>query len=210
MIANKRILILGAHVDDPMIGCGGLIARYSGMADIHVAVFSSSTESTIEAGFLPATLIQEFYSSARILGIDDSKIMLFDYQTRNFPETRQSILDTIIGIRKEVSPDIVMCSGTGDVHQDHATVRDEAIRAFRSACILGYEIPRNNIKPFNYDMYVVLEEKHIDIKAAGVDIYATQQHRMRYSDIARASAKLRGADIGKEYAEAFEVMRWIM
>src|SRR6266536_2375391 len=47
-----------------------------------------------------------------------------------------------------------------DVHQDHRTVAEEGLRAFKRTTILGYEIPWNNFD-FEYQWYVALEGRHV-------------------------------------------------
>lgn len=209
MFAGKRILILAPHTDDETIGCGGLMARYAAMAEIYVVAFSSAKESTEAAGFKPEMLVEEFYSATATLGIESHRRFLRDYPVRHFPEYRQEVLDEMILLRRDLSPDIVLCPGTRDVHQDHAVVRNEAIRAFKDRCVLGYEIPHNYTEPFRARLYVPLTKKQVRLKKGALGIYKTQRHRADYGCIAEARAKAKGADVRVEYAEAFEVIRWV-
>ena len=66
------------------------------------------------------------------------------------------------------------------MHQDHQTIAQEGLRAFKRTTILGYEIPWNNFD-FSYGAYVALEKRHIERKVAALARYASQQHR-RYAD----------------------------
>lgn len=209
MFAGKRILILAPHTDDAEIGCGGLVARYAAMAEIYVVAFSQAKESTITAGFNPEVLVEEFYSATSTLGIEGHRRFLLDYPVRHFPEYRQMILDEMVRLKKDLSPDIVFCPGTRDVHQDHAVIRGEAVRAFRDRCVLGYEIPHNYTDPFRAGLYVTLNKKQVRLKKGALSIYKTQRHRAQHGCIAEARAKARGAEIRAEYAEAFEVIRWV-
>ena len=55
-----------------------------------------------------------------------------------------------------------------DVHQDHQTIAQEGLRAFKRTTILGYEIPWNNFD-FSYGAYVALEQRHLERKIAAVE-----------------------------------------
>ena len=94
-----------------------------------------------------------------------------------------------------------------DVHQDHRTVAEEGLRAFKRTTILGYEIPWNNFD-FAYQWYVALGERHVALKIAALERYASQQHR-RYAnaEYVRNLARMHGVNVNREYAEVFQVYR---
>ncbi len=48
-----------------------------------------------------------------------------------------------------------------DIHQDHATIAQEGLRAFKNSTILGYELIWNNLT-FNTTSFVKLEKNHIE------------------------------------------------
>jgi LmbE family N-acetylglucosaminyl deacetylase len=116
----------------------------------------------------------------------------------------------MIEIRKEINPDIVFTPSTYDTHQDHKTITEEALRAFKTCTILGFEQPWNNIT-FNTSAFIPLEEKHIEKKMAALNCYDTQKNRAYLSEeFIRGLAITRGVQIDEKYAEAFEVLRWVM
>ena len=75
---------------------------------------------------------------------------------RTFPVHRQDILELLIALWEEWSPDIVFQPSLHDVHQDHQVIAAEGLRAFKRTTILGYEIPWNNFD-FAYQAYVSLD-----------------------------------------------------
>src|SRR4029077_6238224 len=124
---------------------------------------------------------------------------------RTFPERRQDILELLVALWEEWQADVVFQPSLHDIHQDHRTVAEEGLRAFKRTTILGYEIPWNNFD-FAYQWYVALEQKHVDLKIAALEKYASQQHR-RYAnaEYVRNLARMHGVNVNREYAEGFKV-----
>jgi len=210
MLSNiKKVLILAPHPDDAEFGLGGTISKLKEMgAEIHVAVFSDCAKST-PAGFETGAIEKEMYNSFEFLGINKAHQHIFDFEVREFPSKRQEILETLIQLRSKIQPDLIFLPSTSDIHQDHKTISEEGIRAFKHSNVLGYEMPWNNFG-FTSFMYVNLSQKNIDEKIGALDCYETQKHRP-YSnvDFVTSLAKIRGIQIKREYAESFEVIRFI-
>jgi hypothetical protein len=84
------------------------------------------------------------------------------------------------------------------------------MRAFKFKSIFSYELPWNNFS-FHTSSFIHLDEKYIQIKVNALKEYQSQAHRP-YSDedFIRSLARTRGVQIGTKYAEAFEVVRWII
>ena len=51
----------------------------------------------------------------------------------------------LIQLRNDIQPDLVVIPCSQDVHQDHQTIHNEAVRAFRHISIIGYELIWNNL-----------------------------------------------------------------
>ena len=204
-----KVLILAPHPDDAEFGLGGTIAKLREMGkEIHVAVFSNCEKST-PAGFEIGAIEKEMYGSFEFLGIKKEHQYVLDFEVREFPSKRQEILETLIVLRKDVKPDLVFLPSSSDVHQDHKTIHEEGVRAFKHTNLLGYEMPWNNFG-FTSFMYVRLDQQHLDTKISALDFYETQKHRS-YSnvDFVMSLAKIRGIQIQKEFAESFELIRFI-
>ena len=203
----KRVLVLAPHTDDGEFGCGGTMARLvEGGVDVRYVAFSIATRSLPE-GFAPDTLAREVREATAELGIPEANLTVHDFDVRTFPDRRQEILELLVALWEEWRPDAVFQPSLHDVHQDHQTVAQEGLRAFKRTTVLGYEIPWNNFD-FAYQAYIALEERHLERKAAALARYASQQHR-RYSDpeYARSLARIHGINVNREYAEVFEVYR---
>jgi LmbE family N-acetylglucosaminyl deacetylase len=205
----SRILVLAPHTDDGELGCGGTIARsVEEKADVWYAAFS--VVKVTREGFPEDALKQELDKAMKVLGMPDEKVITYGYEVRQFSYHRQEILDDLLKLRRDISPDIVLVPSLMDIHQDHKTMAEEARRAFKKDTIIGYEQPWNNIT-FNTVAFVPLEEQHIQKKLDALACYETQQYRTYLNpEFIRGLARTRGTQIEKDYAEAFEVVRWVM
>ena len=83
------------------------------------------------------------------IGIPADCLTVHDFDVRTFPDHRQAILELLIEIWNDWQPDCVFQPSLHDVHQDHQTIAQEGLRAFKRTTILGYEIPWNNFD-FSY------------------------------------------------------------
>jgi len=208
MITNKRILIIAPHTDDGEFGCGGAICKLISENEVYYAAFSSCEES-VPQGFDKNVLKGEVKQATETLGIPPANLSLFNFAVRRFSEKRQEILDQLIQLRTEINPDIVFIPSMQDVHQDHQTMTNEAIRAFKFSTILGYELPWNNLQ-FNNPLFVSLTESDVKRKIAAINCYHSQVHRPYAGEgFIRSLAKVRGVQAGVAYAESFEVIRMI-
>lgn len=194
MTGSRRVLVLAPHTDDETIGCGGTIAWHDQQGDWVNVIAFSATEDTKD----------EFPKALDVLGVEGD---IFRFPIRHFPWHRQKILQVLCDLDP---PDVVYCPASWDCHQDHQVVHTEAIRAFRDATILGYEIVHNTVASSHPTCYTMLRRRHINIKARALNCYASQSDRRssRWNAVPNL-AQLRGLQCGSPYAEAFEVIRWI-
>ncbi len=207
---KKIVLVLAPHTDDGEFGCGGTISKFIDEGhDVYYAAFSACQQSVLPQ-FPSDILITEVKEATHILGIKPSNLILFDYDVRTFGYQRQDILDDLIKLRTEIKPDLIFMPTITDVHQDHHTIAEEGMRAFKFNSILSYELPWNNFS-FSTSSFVHLDEKNIQTKVKALQAYQSQAHRP-YSDedFIRSLARTRGVQIGTRYAEAFELVRWII
>jgi len=204
-----RVLILAPHTDDGELGCGGTIARFvEDGKEVYYAAFSVA-EKSVPEGFPKNILEIEVRKAMKILGVSESNLLIYKYEVRTFSYHRQEILEDVISLRNALQPDLVFIPSPNDLHQDHKVIAEEGIRAFKKSTILGYEMPWNNIS-FNTISFIPLEERHIKKKIDALRCYETQRYRSYLSeDFIRSLARTRGTQIEVEYAEAFEVIRWV-
>ena len=206
----SRVLILAPHTDDGELGCGGAISKFvEEDMDVYYAAFSVA-EKSIPDGFPKNILESEVKKAMEVLGIPKTNLRIYRYEVRTFSYRRQDILEDIVSLRNELQPDLIFMPSPNDLHQDHKVVAEEAIRAFKRFTILGYEEPWNNIS-FNTVSFIPLEERHIKKKIGALKCYETQRYRSYLNEeFIRGLARTRGTQIEVKYAEAFEVIRWVI
>lgn len=210
MYSFKNVLILAPHTDDGEIGAGGFIAKLiDAGADVTYIAFSIAEES-VPDGFPKDILKTEVKLATATLGIKPERLIVFNFRVRRFDAVRQEILEELIKIRKKNDFDLVLVPSMCDLHQDHSVISREGVRAFKGTTILGYELIWNKLSSSN-NLFVKLESKHIERKIAALQCYNSQYGRSYVSkDFVFALAHTRGVQIGSQYAESFEVIRWVM
>ena len=209
MIKNRRILVLAPHTDDGEFGCGGTINKLLEENEVFYVAFSACQKSVLPP-YDADVLKKEVVTATAVLGIKKENLTLLDYDVRTFSYRRQDILEDILKLRKEVEPDIVFMPTQKDIHQDHFTITNEGMRAFKFSSILCYELPWNNFS-FNTSCFIPLEQKHLDVKCDALSAYKSQAHRpYANQDFIKSLAKVRGVQSGHPFAEAFELVRWII
>jgi LmbE family N-acetylglucosaminyl deacetylase len=210
LISGKRILLLSSHTDDCELGAGGFIAKLVENGNTVRMVIFSIAEISVPNGYPKDVLLSEAMLSAETLGIGREDVIIHRFPARIFNENRQGILEILVEENKNFNPHIVLLPTTADIHQDHQVITNEGIRAFKNTSILGYEQIWNNLSS-NLRFYVMLQEWHLQKKIDCLKCYQSQQHR-RYmnEEFVRSLAISRGVQVNTEYAEAFEVIRWII
>lgn len=207
---DARILILAPHTDDGEMGCGGTIHKLcqEGKEVFYVA-FSSCPES-LPSDLPSDTLIQEVKEATSILGINSGNLQVLDFKVRRFSEKRQDILEYLVNLRRDIKPDIIFAPSANDIHQDHAVIANEAIRAFKNTTIFTYEVPWNNLT-FENRCFIELSKDNLSRKIEALQAYKSQQNRTYMSEEFILSwAHVRGVSIQKRYAEVFDVVRLIL
>ena len=209
MATNNRVLVLAPHTDDGELGCGGTISRMVEEGrEVYYAAFSTAAES-VPPPFPPDILEKEVREGTKVLGIPAANLLVYKYKVRHLPHMRQEILEELVRMKREIDPATVFLPSAQDLHQDHQTVHIEGLRAFKTVTVLGYELPWNNLS-FDYRHFCVLTREHVQTKIAALRCYQSQQHRpYTQEEFIWSWARTRGGQIMVEYAEAFDVLRWI-
>lgn len=206
----KNVYVLAPHTDDGELGAGGTISKLieSG-ASVYYFAFSTA-ETSVPDGFPKDILKTEVINATTKLGIKKENVIIYNYEVRKLNYARQEILEDLIKHRKDLKPDLVLMPSLNDIHQDHSTIAQEGLRAFKNTTILGYELIWNNLT-FDTTSFIKLDKKHIQAKCDALKEYKSQGQRDYMSEeFIFSLARTRGVQIGSHYAESFEVIRWVI
>jgi LmbE family N-acetylglucosaminyl deacetylase len=201
---GKRVCFLGAHPDDIEIGAGALIANIAHSTELRCVTLSDNQKN-------PALtqLVNEHYRSMAVLGVPESSIVLGTFETRRFPYYRQEILEFMVNLNQTFRPDIVFVHTKADIHQDHATITEEALRAFRGKTVLGFDVIRSSYGFFP-NFLCEVTETDVEKKIAALAEYKTYESKYYFEEnVTRATLVRNGAIAERPYAEGFDILRII-
>lgn len=204
LLSEQKIIAIAPHIDDVELGAGATIHHFNKNNEVYY--IGLSLPPLIDS----RTFLEEFQESSRILGLDPQRIILRNFNPRNLFDARSEILQLFYDLNKEINPNLVFIPNSRDIHQSHEVVFAEARRAFKYTTILGYELPWNSLG-FSMDVFITLDREDVEAKVAAINAYRTQKSRIFFSnDIVGDLARVRGKQIGREYAECFELVRLIL
>jgi len=166
----RSVLVIAAHPDDEVLGCGGTVALHARAGDEVTAVIACEGESL---RYGPGGVGQSEHSrrAAEMLGLKESRPL-------GFPDQRLdtlTLLDLIAPLERavrEVRPAVVYCQFGGDANRDHellfraALVATrplepflEAVYAFDTASSTEWGYPRSFVPDTWVDISATLEQK---------------------------------------------------
>jgi N-acetylglucosamine malate deacetylase 1 len=202
-LTNQTIIAVAPHIDDVELGAGAIISRLTKTNDVYYV--GLSLPPLVEA----PTFMAEFEESSRILGLKPERIIIRNYDPRDLFTTRSEIRQLFYDLYRDVRPSLVIIPNGQDIHQSHEVVHAEARRAFKYTTLLGYELPWNSMD-FAMDVFITVTQDEVGAKVAAINAFKTQKHRRFFSnDIVADLARVRGKQVGRDYAECFELVRLI-
>lgn len=222
---NNKILIIAAHPDDEILGCGGTIARlirkgYEAYTLILGEGITSRSDTRNKEN--RQREIVELKKQAKeandTLGV--RKIFSYDFPDNRFDTVPLlDIVKTIENVKKEIKPEVVFTHYEKDLNIDHQITYKAAITSTRPLKgetvkeIYSFEIPSSTewYYPHSFppDTFFDISET-IDVKLKAVGKYKTElrEHpHPRCLEGIQLAAKLWGMKVGLSYAEAFKSVR---
>lgn len=201
---NKKILFVTAHPDDIEFGMGGtlnLITKKS--KQIKSIIFSNCEDQPGNQG-----IVKELKKSMEFYGISDYEVL--DLPNTKFPEVTDKIREKLESVKLEYDADIIFTTSKNSIHQDHKTVALEVEKVMRYTTIFSLEDIKS-CPEFSQKIYFQLEKIDLDKKIEALNFYKTQYSR-KYHDknLIFSIARFRGGQIGREFAECFEIIRMIV
>ena len=223
-------LVIAAHPDDEVLGCGGSIAKWAKDGnEVHVLIMAEGATSRDKSRDRVAHqnelshLAQSAKKAGEILGVQCVAL-------QDFPDNRMDSVDLLDVVKsveeiiKKLQPEVVVTHHSGDLNIDHQITHQAVITACRPQPkqtvkrILSFEVPSatewqspGDRRPFvpNWfeDISVTLE-----LKMKALEAYETEMREWPHTRSIKAVehlARWRGASVGVEAAEAFMLVREI-
>jgi LmbE family N-acetylglucosaminyl deacetylase len=199
---GKRVLFLGAHPDDIELGCGALLHHIVKRTEVLCVTLSDNQKNPDLQN-----VKNEHLESMTVLGVPKENITLGPFTTRVFPDARQEILEYFLSLRRDFKPDLIFVHSKQDVHQDHLTMTDEALRAFRGITVLGFDVVRSSYGFFPHFL-VEVNEEDVNKKIEALSCYETYRDRYYFNrELTRSIVVRHGALAECQFAEGFDILR---
>jgi len=215
------ILVCSAHPDDEALGCGGtiLIHRQAGREMVWLIATKSWTPrwdaETVARKEAEVTAVAAYFGFSNVIRLDLPASRLDELP---FGE----VLDRVGRVINDVAPEQVYTVHAGDVHGDHRVLAEavwRSLKPFRGGRavrrVLSYETLSSTDQappeapPFRPTVYRDIGAV-LDRKIEAMQLYKTEllpSPAARNAEAIRALARIRGAQVGVDYAEAFMLLR---
>lgn len=208
-----RIMAIGAHLDDIEIACGGTLAKAIESGHTVKALIMSKSGYTNKEGNIQRSddlAVEEGLNALKTLGITDIEIL--DFPTKDIP-FRSDVVNAIDVSMAAFSPDVVFTHHPFDTHQAHEGVSRATIAAARRKNTVFFYEPitpsGRSYVPFKPSLYVDIETT-LDKKIASLKCHKSEYNKFGAEDWiegVRCRCGYRGYEMGKKFAEAFEILR---
>jgi LmbE family N-acetylglucosaminyl deacetylase len=218
-----NVLVVAAHPDDEVLGCGGTVLRHVAAGDsvsvilVAQGVTSRSFQTDPAALSDVASLREASFAAAGLLGTSVPVHL-------NFADNRLdeiALLDVVQRLECEIrriQPQIIYTHYRGDLNIDHRVVYEAVLTAARPIpgcpvkAIYCFETPSSTewgVESFHPQRYIDITNQ-LDRKLQALNFYASEMRKFphpRSMALVEALARVRGASCGLAAAEAFEVVR---
>jgi N-acetylglucosamine malate deacetylase 1 len=222
-MTNSRILVLAAHPDDEVLGCGATIARHVQNGDeVRVVILAEGIRSrgSSDAENLISELRVVAQKANKVLGVESLEFQSFpDNQMDTV--SRLEVAQAIEKIIKSYSPTTIYTHNGHDVNIDHRRIFEAVVIAGRAQPgstiqeILSFEVPSSTewqlspSVPFVPNWFVNVSDT-IKKKLQALEVYSGEMRPWPHARSIKAVEHLmrwRGASVGYEAAEAFVLQR---
>lgn len=204
----NKVMIIAPHPDDEVLGCYSFLNEYTDV--VYVTTLHPLYRDRINS--------VEAAKLAEAIGFRDAKLPEFTEDTNNLDSIRtDNIIHEFEVLINQLKPHTVLIPNPS-YNQDHRVVYDAALTAMRHhdtnhyvKRVLLYEQPETwdtmrKPEPFKANYFRPID---IEAKLDAVSVYQSQLRGHRSLEYIKAIAKVRGQQANVDFAEAFEVVRWV-
>ena len=222
----NRVLIVSAHPDDDILGCGGLMSRLKNSTEFKVVFIGEGTSCRYNEPN-DSDSVEKEIKIRNAFGIEALEYLGINrYSFYNLPCGRFD-QEPLIKINKiieneidDFKPDTVFTHSDIDSNKDHVKVFNSVIIATRPGLgvnkVYSFEVLSSTewgfSKAFTPNMFFELSEEDVECKSRALKKYKSEIRNPPHPRNKRGIytlAKYRGMQSGNEYAEAFQVIREI-
>jgi len=215
-----NILVVAAHPDDEVLGCGGVMARHNADGDnLHVVVMTRGVESLFAAE-LTERVRREAEQAHKLLGVKSTHYLDFPAPMLDTVPAHK-LADALQKVVRKHRAQVVYVPHWGDIHMDHQCTHRAALVACRMITgspverVLSYETVSETewasvaaAESFTPNVFVDIQ-KHLKTKLKAMACYRSQlqepPHPRSLKNL-EALATVRGATAGFYAAEAFQLV----
>jgi len=209
-----NVLAIGAHFDDIELGCGGTLAKHIAQGDkVYMLVVTGSDYKDYNGKVwrTKETALKEGQRAASILGVKADYLLYGGFETQRVSYSVE-LIEKINKIIDELKIDTVYTHWIHDVHQDHSAVGRATLNAARHVPrILMY---RSNWYatdlPFRGNFFVDISP-YIETKIKAIKAHQSEYEKFgeRWIDFVKHQNRNSGIEMEIEYAEVFEIIRYL-
>ena len=224
----NKVLVVAAHPDDEVLGCGGTIARHADSGD-HVQVLIVAEGSTSRQQNRDRDKVRdELFTLAKAAQAAGSILGAAGVELLDFPDNRLDSLDRLDLIKRIEErielhqPDCVYVHHSGDVNVDHRRLHEAVVTACRPVPghvvkrLLSFEVasstewqPPGSGLAFQPNWFVDISDQW-ERKRHALEVYSNEMRawpHARSFEALEHLARWRGAQVGVGAAEAFCLLR---
>jgi len=213
-----KVLVIAAHPDDEVIGCGGTIFKHIEKGDtVEVLIVTKACPPEWTVDYILGKTVEQREVDA-LLGIKQRYFLYLSTLSLNNID-RGRLNEKISEVIEAVNPDIIYTHFNHELNEEHNIVSMGTLVGSRipsKATIYMYETPsvRYSLVPFKPNYYVVLDANDIYKKRKAFEVYGSEvkdaPHPRSIPGILNL-ATYRGHEVGVAWAEAFIQVRrlWI-
>lgn len=207
-----NILAIGAHFDDIELGCAGSLAKHIHNKDkVYILVIADSEYSDYSGKILRTKEIalKEGEESASILGAD--KMFCFGFKTKEIKFSTE-LIEKINKVIDELQIDTIYTHWIHDIHQDHSAVG-------RASLVAGRHVPRILMYRSNWYIadvsfrgsFFVDVSPYMETKIKAIKSHQTEYKKFgeKWIDFVKHQNRNSGIEMGVQYAEVFEIIKYL-
>ena len=221
------VLVVAAHPDDEVLGCGGTISRLTQEGQqVYVAILGEGiTSRYAQRGDADSRLVERLHNCSRRVAemIGVTKLFMYSLPDNRFDTVPLlDIIKIVDDLIDKLNPSIVYTHHAGDLNIDHSLLSRAVLTATRPLpgssvrSVYTFEVLSSTEWSFQYlqptfraNTFVDIE-KHIGVKIDAMKMYEEEARPFphpRSSETLRANATRWGSTVGLHAAEAFELIR---